>query len=212
MHAISNIDVIRVKKSGADFFKALCVPDKNSILKLYNYFTTHNFSTRKTSAGILITNFDANNGLKVNHYFRTVDMGTWKILSLNELDSVASDLLKTYPSKRIFAFSGNMGSGKTTFIKSMCKALGIIENVSSPTFALVNEYMLENGNPVYHFDFYRIDKEQEAVEIGLSEYFNSGNYCFIEWSEKILHLLPEDAVRVHITTINETRIITTDNG
>ncbi|MEO8088472.1 MAG: tRNA (adenosine(37)-N6)-threonylcarbamoyltransferase complex ATPase subunit type 1 TsaE [Bacteroidota bacterium] len=164
------------------------------------------------SGGFLITNFHLICQLKVNDYFRAVEMGTWQVHSLEDLDAAAVGLLKTFPKNQIFAFFGNMGSGKTTFIKSLCKTLGVNENVSSPTFALVNEYLLENGNPVYHFDFYRIEKEQEALYMGINEYFNSGHYCFIEWSEKILHLLPEDAVRVHITSINKTRIITTENG
>ncbi|CAN5617588.1 hypothetical protein BH11BAC1_BH11BAC1_24200 [soil metagenome] len=164
------------------------------------------------SVGFLITNFHQIYQLKVIDYFRAVEMGTWQVHSLDDLDGAADGLLKTYPLHQIFAFFGNMGTGKTTFIKSLCRALGVKENVTSPTFALVNEYLLENGNPIYHFDFYRIEKEQEALDIGINEYFNSGNYCFIEWSEKILHLLPEDTVRVGITTINETRIITTENG
>jgi len=139
-------------------------------------------------------------------------MGTWQVSSLNELNAVAGDLLKMYPGKRIFAFFGEMGAGKTTFIKMICRELGVNENVSSPTFALVNEYAAGDGEPIYHFDFYRIEKEQEAIDIGLNEYFSSGHYCFIEWSEKILHLLPEEAVDVKITLINETRIITTENG
>ena len=148
----------------------------------------------------------------VNYYFRAVEMGTWQISTLNDLDEAAVNLLKTYPLNRVFAFSGEMGSGKTTFIKSLCKALGVSENVSSPTFALVNEYIDNNQHSVYHFDFYRIEKEQEAKDIGIHEYFQSGHYCFVEWSEKILHLLPEDAVRIHISNQNETRIITTENG
>jgi tRNA threonylcarbamoyladenosine biosynthesis protein TsaE len=139
-------------------------------------------------------------------------MGTWQISTLKDLDDAADKLLKTYPLNRVFGFFGEMGSGKTTFIKSLCKALGVSENVSSPTFALVNEYADKNQKPVYHFDFYRIEKEQEARDIGIDEYFNSGQYCFVEWSEKILHLLPEDAVRIHITNQNETRIIKTENG
>ncbi len=139
-------------------------------------------------------------------------MHTWEVLSLNGLEKAANDLLKTFPGNRVFAFYGEMGSGKTTIIKALCKTLGVKENVSSPTFALVNEYRDSGGNPIFHFDFYRIEKEQEAIDMGIHEYFNSGHYCFVEWSEKILHLLPEDSIGIHITVKNETRIITTENG
>ena len=139
-------------------------------------------------------------------------MGTWKANSPGDLDQVAVDLLKTYPGSRVFACYGEMGAGKTTLIKALCKSLDVKENVSSPTFALVNEYQNIKGSPVYHFDFYRIENIREAMELGLREYFNSGNYCFVEWPENILHLLPEEAVRIKINVNNETRIITTENG
>ena len=139
-------------------------------------------------------------------------MHSWQVHSVDGLEKAATDLIMAFPRNRVFAFFGEMGSGKTTFIKTLCKSLGVSEHVSSPTFALVNQYEDTAGNPVFHFDFYRIEKEQEAIDIGISEYFHSGHYCFVEWSEKILHLLPEDAVKVHITVNNETRIITTENG
>ena len=133
-------------------------------------------------------------------------------LLLDGLDRTAITLLKSFQEKRLFAFFGEMGAGKTTFIKAVCRTLGVQENVTSPTFALVNEYLSRDDKPVYHFDFYRIENEQEAIDIGVREYFSSGHYCFIEWPEKILHLLPEDTVRVYITIQNQTRIIATENG
>jgi len=139
-------------------------------------------------------------------------MGIKEELLLNSLDTTANTLLKSYPVNRQFAFFGEMGAGKTTFIKAICRSLGVNENVSSPTFAIVNEYEDKEGDPVYHFDFYRIENEQEAIDIGIREYFSSGHYCLIEWPEKILHLLPEETVKVFITLQNETRIITTENG
>jgi len=186
--------------------------DKNSIPTRYNYSTKDNFSTASHHFLILITNFPAVGTLEVNYYFRPVDMGIKQELLLNGLDSTANTLLKSYPVKRLFAFFGEMGAGKTTFIKAVCKALGVTENISSPTFALVNEYADKEGEPVYHFDFYRIENEQEAIDIGVRDYFYSGHYCFIEWPEKILHLLPEDTIRVYISIQNETRIIATENG
>ena len=127
--------------------------------------------------------------------------------SLNDLPLAAKQLLKFSPVK-VIAFSGPMGSGKTTFIKAICNELGVTETVSSPTFALVNEYRSATGIPVYHFDFYRIKNENEARDIGCEEYFYSGNYCFVEWSEKILNLLPKEIVHVTIEVENETRLIT----
>lgn len=124
------------------------------------------------------------------------------------LSQLANELLDYARGNKVFAFYGEMGVGKTTFIKAICKAVGVKDNVNSPTFALVNEYRAESGSPVYHFDFYRIENENEALDIGCEEYFYSGNYCFIEWPEKISNLLPEDHVKVHIEVVNDKRIIT----
>jgi tRNA threonylcarbamoyladenosine biosynthesis protein TsaE len=128
--------------------------------------------------------------------------------SLDELPGAARQMLEFSGDKKIIAFFGPMGSGKTTFIKAICREMGVKETVSSPTFALVNEYVSADGNPVYHFDFYRIKNENEAREIGCEEYFYSGHYCFVEWSEKILNLLPKEIVRVTIDVEHETRLIT----
>jgi tRNA threonylcarbamoyladenosine biosynthesis protein TsaE len=92
-----------------------------------------------------------------------------------------------------------MGAGKTTFIRAICEELGVEESVNSPTFAIVNEYRSGEGDPIYHFDFYRINKEEEAYDFGYEDYFYSGELCFVEWPEKIENLLPEDAVTVSIT-------------
>ena len=123
----------------------------------------------------------------------------------------AGKLIDMCGPKRVIAFFGNMGAGKTTFIKVICEALGVTENVSSPTFALINEYSDDKGEPVFHFDFYRIEDEKEAVDIGVDEYFYGGHYCLIEWPEKVLNLLPEDYVKVFITLEGETRIIRVEN-
>jgi tRNA threonylcarbamoyladenosine biosynthesis protein TsaE len=94
-----------------------------------------------------------------------------------------------------------MGAGKTTFIRAICEELGVEESVNSPTFAIVNEYRSGEGDPIYHFDFYRINKEEEAYDFGYEDYFYSGELCFVEWPEKIENLLPEDAVTVSITEL-----------
>ena len=120
-----------------------------------------------------------------------------------ELTEAASLLLKEFKNSRLFVFSGTLGSGKTTFIKYLCKRLGVKDGISSPTFSLVNEYECIDGSIIYHFDFYRIKDIQEAYDIGYEEYFYSGNYCFIEWPEKIPGLVPYDAVEIKIEVTNE---------
>ena len=122
-----------------------------------------------------------------------------KIDNIGQLREVAQNLLNTFSDDRFFAFFGKMGVGKTTLIKELCAELGVEENVCSPTFAIVNEYSGGNGEPIYHFDFYRMKSTAEAYDIGYEEYFYSGCYCFTEWTEKIEELLPERYVRVEIT-------------
>jgi len=119
--------------------------------------------------------------------------------SIDDLYLVAGELIRTHPTARIFAFYGEMGAGKTTFIKALCTALGVDDNVSSPTFALVNQYQMVDGDTVFHFDFYRIKKIEEVLDIGYEDYFYSGSYCLIEWPEKIEQLLPDETLRVNIT-------------
>ncbi len=130
------------------------------------------------------------------------------IHSESELASAAKTLLDSFPASRAFAFHGEMGAGKTTFIKAICTELGVKDGMSSPTFSLVNEYNSDQGETIFHFDFYRIDNENDAYQAGLHEYFDSGNYCFVEWPEKVPSLLPTGAVHVRITTEGETRVIT----
>jgi tRNA threonylcarbamoyladenosine biosynthesis protein TsaE len=131
-----------------------------------------------------------------------------KVSHLQELHNAADLLLKAYPSSRIFAFEGNMGAGKTTFIKSICDVLGVSDVVSSPTFSIVNEYRSAAGEKVFHFDFYRIKDKSEAYDMGYEDYFYSGAWCFIEWPGKIEGLLPANAVLVHINVAGEDREIT----
>ena len=111
------------------------------------------------------------------------------------------EILKTYEPHRVFAFDGQMGAGKTTFIKSLCEAMGTADVVNSPTFAIVNVYDVEQPyrGEVYHFDCYRLKDIREAIDFGAEEYLYSGNYCFIEWPEMIASLLPDDTVHIKIT-------------
>lgn len=122
-----------------------------------------------------------------------------------QLPSIAEQLVSTFHEERFFAFFGAMGVGKTTLIKEICNHLGICDNVCSPTFAIINEYRSSAGDPVYHFDFYRIKNIEEAYDIGYEEYFYSGDYCFVEWSEKIETILPDRYVQVTITECDGVR-------
>ena len=102
------------------------------------------------------------------------------------------------PDCLVFAFYAPMGTGKTTFVKAICEELGVQDAINSPTFAIVNEYEAANGDPIYHFDFYRIKRLSEAFDMGCDDYFYSGNLCFIEWPELIEDILPEETVKVSI--------------
>jgi tRNA threonylcarbamoyladenosine biosynthesis protein TsaE len=121
-----------------------------------------------------------------------------QVSDLTQLQKTAEKLIKNFPEERVFAFYGAMGAGKTTFIKAICKELGSSDYVTSPTFALINEYSCNSGSVIYHFDFYRIKKIEEAFDLGYEDYIYSGNYCFIEWPEMIESLLPEGIVEVRI--------------
>ena len=125
-----------------------------------------------------------------------------EINNLAGLEPAAATLLEYAGEERIFIFEGEMGAGKTTFIKALSAAMGVQEVVSSPTFSIVNEYDAD-GKVIYHFDFYRIKNLQEAYDIGYEEYFYSGDYCFIEWPERVSELLPEHYLKVEIAVINE---------
>ncbi len=122
--------------------------------------------------------------------------------SVNDLDEAASEILKFASLNRIFLFYGDMGAGKTTLIKALCERLGTREPVTSPTFAIVNEYYIP-ADKIYHFDFYRLKDQSEAFDLGYEEYFYSGAYCFIEWPEKIPGLLPYNYIKVKITVAGD---------
>ena len=132
-----------------------------------------------------------------------------KIENIEDIASVARKFIDEMGENCVFAFYGKMGAGKTTFIKAICEALGVKDVVTSPTFALVNEYADAEGQPVYHFDFYRIKNLREAYDMGCEEYFYSGYPCFIEWPELVEELLPDDTVKVNIEVLeDESRIVT----
>ena len=120
-----------------------------------------------------------------------------------QLDQVAEAILKAHPEERVFGFYGEMGAGKTTLIKALCRALGVRDVTSSPTFAIINEYWTETGDPLYHFDFYRIDEPADATRVGFEEYLYSGHYCFIEWTEKVEEILQGDFIPVTIERVDD---------
>ena len=120
------------------------------------------------------------------------------VQNLEDLDRAAAEFLKEIGNNTLIAFYAPMGSGKTTFTTAICRNLGVTDPVGSPTFAIVNEYMRADGEPMYHFDFYRINKLSEAVEIGLYDYLDSGYLCLMDWPENIEDLLPEETLKVSI--------------
>jgi len=124
----------------------------------------------------------------------------------SDLIPAAKKLLSAYPDSRVFAFYGQLGAGKTTFIKVICHLLDAKDIVQSPSFAIINEYITPPGESLYHFDLYRIKKLEEVYDIGYEEYLYSGSYCFIEWPELIEELLPEGVVRVRISGEDERTI------
>lgn len=133
----------------------------------------------------------------------------WIAQSLASLPDIAHALLEFAGEHRVWLFNAPMGTGKTTLIKALGSALGVTENMSSPTFGLVNEYRDKNNTPVFHFDCYRLEDEEEAFDIGIEEYFESGNYCWVEWPSKIEGLWPDCFLYVELAlTENNARSIT----
>ena len=125
-----------------------------------------------------------------------------KNYSLENLSEVATELISSAKNKTLL-FYGQMGVGKTTLIKEICKQLGVLDTISSPTFSLVNEYETSKIEKVFHFDFYRIAQEEEALDIGIEEYFDNNDWCLIEWPENIENLLPLDAVEIHLSILKD---------
>ena len=125
-----------------------------------------------------------------------------KNYSLKNLSEVATAIISSVENKNLL-FYGQMGVGKTTLIKEICKQLGVLDTISSPTFSLVNEYQTLENDKVFHFDFYRITDEEEALDMGIEEYLYNNDWCLIEWPENIENLLPLDAVEIHLSILDD---------
>ena len=123
-----------------------------------------------------------------------------KNYSLNNLSEIASEIISSANNKTLL-FYGQMGAGKTTLIKQICKVLSVEDNISSPTFSLVNEYETSSGEKVFHFDFYRITDEEEALDMGIEDYLYNNTWCLIEWPQNVENLLPLDAVEIHLSIL-----------
>jgi len=137
------------------------------------------------------------------HLNKINSLKTFKATSVSDLKQIAEKLIEQFGAKRVIAFYGEMGVGKTTLIKELCIVLGVTEIANSPTFSIVNEYVGAENKSIYHFDFYRIEKEEEVYDLGYEDYFYSDNFCFVEWPEKIPNLLPEDVVKVTLELDDE---------
>lgn len=125
------------------------------------------------------------------------------IFKISEIDSTARQFLTYGSGHKIFTFSGDLGAGKTTFIDALCKALGVQEPVTSPTYSLIHEYRTDNGETIYHMDFYRLNSLAEAIDAGIEECLASGEYCMIEWPSKVKNILIDDCVKSDITVLGE---------
>lgn len=133
--------------------------------------------------------------------------------STEQITEVATQLLSQFDGLKLFCFKGNLGSGKTTFIAALCRVLGSTDDISSPTFSIVNEYQSDNGT-IYHFDLYRLKNMEEAMDIGFEEYIYSNNYCFIEWPEKVAEILPQHLVvncELSYLSVNERKLKAWEN-
>jgi len=126
------------------------------------------------------------------------------VFTLTEINAVAQKIWDAYGSKKIWAFYAAMGSGKTTFIHALCEVLKVNGTVSSPTFAIINEYESDSAGTIYHMDWYRLKDEEEAINAGVEDVLNSNSFCLIEWPEKAASLLPDDVLKITITPIDET--------
>lgn len=131
--------------------------------------------------------------------------------TLSDVGGCAQKITDAIPNKGVVLVHGEMGAGKTTLIKHLCAAMGVVDEVNSPTYALVNEYRTAIGDIIYHFDLYRLESAEEALDIGIEEYFDSGALCFVEWPDRLEYLTPEAGINIHIALVNNRREIVVEN-
>lgn len=126
-----------------------------------------------------------------------------KEFTIQNIHAVAKEVWEHYHRYKVWLFDAAMGTGKTTFVHALCDELGVKDAVGSPTFSIINQYQMADGQKLYHLDLYRINDEEEAIQAGIEDVLYSGDYCMVEWPEKIPALLPDDALKLHLETINE---------
>jgi tRNA threonylcarbamoyladenosine biosynthesis protein TsaE len=131
----------------------------------------------------------------------------FKDVKLTDFEIISDALISHFDTSKVILFYGHMGAGKTTFIHHLCNVLQVLDDVSSPTYSIVNEYLTQTDETIYHFDFYRLKSEIEAYDLGYEDYLYSGNLCLIEWPEKIASLLPDEVIEFHINGIGDNREI-----
>ena len=147
---------------------------------------------------------NTDNDTKKSYILRHTNEGELQLIDGNGLQVPISTLLNTFPSARVYALDGAMGAGKTTLLKQLCREMGTTDMVNSPTFAIINVYSVDEGKyagEIYHFDCYRLNGLNEAQEIGAEDYLYSGNYCFVEWPDVLLPMLPEDTVWIKLSVL-----------
>jgi len=127
------------------------------------------------------------------------------IYDISTIELIAEKIIPAADDNRVWCFYGEMGAGKTTLIKKICEKLGVVSDMTSPSFGIINEYQTDRNDTIFHFDFYRIKNESEALDLGIYEYLDSGKYCFLEWSENIEGLLDDDYLKIYIKLVNETK-------
>lgn len=123
--------------------------------------------------------------------------------TLDEIQDTAIRLLPALTGYRVFAFHGEMGAGKTTFIQALCKAMGVVDTISSPTFSIINQYKTSNGQTIYHMDLYRVKDETEAINAGVEDCLYSGDICFVEWPQKAAAIFPEKTLHITISSVED---------
>ncbi|MFN8283509.1 MAG: tRNA (adenosine(37)-N6)-threonylcarbamoyltransferase complex ATPase subunit type 1 TsaE [Chitinophagales bacterium] len=131
----------------------------------------------------------------------------FEIKNIEELDEVSNRIIELTSSHNVFCFYGNLGAGKTTLIKLICEKINVTDSISSPTYPIINEYKTDDGKIIYHIDLYRLKSIEEAMNIGIEDYFFSGNLCFIEWPDNFESILPDNHIKIKITKFEENRTI-----